>query len=783
MIAVSNVIIFAGILAGSLAGYYLAVQGLNARGILIAAAGAIVAGTLWAVWLLPVALARLGLVLLTHTFYKLRILGREGVPAEGPALLVPNHVTFVDGLFLLASLDRPVRFIVDSYYYEKWWVRPFMVAFKAIPISSTGGPRVLLRALKDAGKYLDEGDVVCIFAEGQITRTGMILPFRRGVERIVKGRDVPIIPAHLDGAWGSIFSFESGRFVTKWPKKIPYPVTVSFGEPLRADTPVWKVREAVQDLGRKAWYLRQGDRPLLHRSFIAAARRRPGRFAMGDERKPKVTAIEALTGSILLAKAMRSRWANQPRIGVLLPPSVGGALVNIAISLAGKTSVNLNYTAGPAGMGSAVTQAQLRTVITSLTFLEKAKLEAPKGVATIYVEDLLKNISGGAKFFGWLLARLAPMRWVERSCGFERHPGIEDELTIIFSSGSTGQPKGVILSHGNVDANVEAVAQVFPVQKGDKMLGILPLFHSFGYMTLWLALNHDIGVVFHPNPLDADAVGRLIEQKKLTVLIATPTFLQLYMRRCSPGAFGSLRIVLTGAEKLPQRVVEAFEEAFGIRPIEGYGATECSPVVAVSTLDVRYDGIYQAGSRRGYVGQPLPNVSVRVVDPDSYEPLGPDEPGMLLVNGPNVMKGYIGRDDLTAKAMRNGWYVTGDIALIDKDGFIKITDRLSRFSKIGGEMVPHGKVEEALHEAAGLAIPSFAVTAVPDEKKGERLAVLHTIEEKRISEIPKKLVEMGLPNLFVPRADQFVRVDQLPFLGTGKLDLRKVKQIAMEALI
>ncbi len=782
VIAVANVIIFAGILLGSLAGYYLAVRGLDARGILVVSAAIIVLGTVWAVWLLPQALARLGLVLLTHTFYKLRIVGRQNVPSQGPALLVPNHVTFVDGLWLIASLDRPVRFIVDSHYYEKWWLRPFMKAFRAIPISASGGPRVLLRALRDAGKYLDEGDLVCIFAEGQITRTGMILPFRRGLERIVKGRTAPIIPVHLDGAWGSIFSYHAGRFVTKRPRKIPYPVTVSYGKPLPSDTPVWKVREAVQDLGRAAWDLRSEERPPLHRSFIQAVRRQPRRFAFGDERRPKMTAIQALTGAILLARVLRSRWANQPRIGILLPPSVAGALVNLATTLAGKTSVNLNYTAGPSGMSSAVQQAQLRTVITSLMFLEKAKLELPKGVHPLYVEDLTKNITSGARLFGLLLARFAPSRWIERICGCERHTTLDDEVTIIFSSGSTGDPKGVILTHGNIDSNVEGVAQVFPVQRQDKMLGILPLFHSFGYMTLWLAINHEVGVVFHPNPLDADAIGRLIERNKLTILIATPTFLQLYLRRCTPGAFGSLRVVLTGAEKLPDRLVEAFEQSFGIRPIEGYGATECSPVIAVSTLDVRYDGVFQAGSRRGYVGQPLPGVSVRVVDPDTFEPLGCDEPGMLLVNGPNVMAGYIGRDDLTAKAMRDGWYVTGDIARIDQDGFVKITDRLSRFSKIGGEMVPHGKVEEALHEATGLEIQTFAVTAVPDEKKGERLAVLHTLDEKRVPDLPKKLTEMGLPNLFIPRADQFIRVEQLPFLGTGKLDLRQIKKTALESL-
>jgi acyl-[acyl-carrier-protein]-phospholipid O-acyltransferase/long-chain-fatty-acid--[acyl-carrier-protein] ligase len=264
--------------------------------------------------------------------------------------------------------------------------------------------------------------------------------------------------------------------------------------------------------------------------------------------------------------------------------------------------------------------------------------------------------------------------------------------------------------------------------------------------------------------------------------MATPTFLQIYMRRCTPAQFGSLRIVLAGAERLSEKLATAFEDHFGIRPLEGYGATECAPAIAVSAPDFRAPGFYQPGARRGFVGQPLPGVAIRVVDPDSHEPLPPGTPGLLLVKGPNVMKGYLGRDDLTAGVMREGWYVTGDIATIDEDGFLRISDRLSRFSKIGGEMVPHGRVEQALQDAAGEAAQVFAVTAIEDERKGERLAVLHTLDEARVPEILARLAESGLPNLFLPRRDHFVRVDALPMLGTGKLDLREVRRLARAAL-
>jgi acyl-[acyl-carrier-protein]-phospholipid O-acyltransferase/long-chain-fatty-acid--[acyl-carrier-protein] ligase len=330
---------------------------------------------------------------------------------------------------------------------------------------------------------------------------------------------------------------------------------------------------------------------------------------------------------------------------------------------------------------------------------------------------------------------------------------------------------------------VEASAQVFRVRPKDRIMGILPLFHSFGNMMLWFGLNCGVGIVFHPNPLDAGAIGELTRRYRGTMLLATPTFLQLYLRRCTPEQFGSLRLVMAGAEKLSEKLSLAFEERFGIRPLEGYGMTECSPVVAVSTLDYRAPGFYQTGSRRGFVGQPLPGVAVRIVDPDTFEHLPPETQGMLLVKGPNVMQGYLACEDLTAKVLRDGWYVTGDLAVLDQDGFLKITGRLSRFSKIGGEMVPHGRVEGALQEAAAAEAQVFAVTAVPDERKGEQLAVLHTLDEEKIPEILEKVASVGLPNLFIPRRDHFIKVEKLPLLGTGKLDLRETKRIAMDILV
>jgi len=378
-------------------------------------------------------------------------------------------------------------------------------------------------------------------------------------------------------------------------------------------------------------------------------------------------------------------------VGILLPPSVPGAIVNLAALLMGKVPVNLNYTASNEVLASCAKQCELQTVITSKAFLERVHVQPP-GQA-IMLEDLADKPRAVERLTVALISWFLPVRLIERSVGAARKPGLDDTATIIFSSGSTGDPKGVLLTHYNVASNVEQLNQVFMLGRNDKILGILPFFHSFGFTgTLCLPTAIGMGVVFHPNPLEARAIGALVSQYSITFLLATPTFLQSYMRRCSPEDFGSLQYVMAGAEKLPERVSVAFEDRFGIRPLEGYGCTECSPAVTVNTRDFRAAQFRQVGAKRSSIGHPLPGISVRIVDPETMAPLAQGETGLLLVCGPNVMQGYLNRPEKTAEVLRDGWYNTGDIAAMDDEGFVRITDRMSRFSKIGGEMVPHIKV-------------------------------------------------------------------------------------------
>ena len=780
VIASANLLSFVGVAAAAaVPTVFSDYLHLGPRAVFLWASIGTLAATAYLVFLLPDSLLRLVLWLATHTIYRIHTKGVENVPARGGAMLCPNHSSMVDGVLLIASTDRPIRFLMFKGSYEHWLVKPFAKIMGVIPIASNQGPRELIHSLRAATEALKNGELLCIFPEGQMTRIGQMLPFRRGLERIMKGVEAPIIPVHIDGVWGSIFSFAGGKFLWKFPRKIPYPVHVTFGAPLAGSTGAQEVRRHVQELGVDAFADRKDRLQTVSRAFIHTARRHPFRFAMADGRTPRMSYFSALTKAVFLARRLRKHSKDQAMVGLFLPPSIPGALVNFAAMLMGKVPVNLNYTVSREALESCAKQCELKTTVTSKLFLEKVKVQAP-GEA-LYAEDLVANPGFLEKLAALLGALLLPTGMLQKFCGAARKTTLDDTATVIFSSGSTGEPKGVVLSHYNLASNVAQLMQVFILHKTDRILGILPFFHSFGFTgTLCLPAASGIGAVFHPSPLDSRAIGALVSQHSVTMLLATPTFLNAYTRRCTAEDFGSLRIVMAGAEKLPERISIAFEDQFGIRPLEGYGCTECSPVVAVNTLDFRAAQFRQVGAKRGTIGHPLPGIAIRIVDPETGELRGAGESGLLLVRGPNIMRGYLHRPEKTAEVLKDGWYNTGDIATVDEDGFLRITDRLSRFSKIGGEMVPHIKVEEKLQEIAQAAEQVFAVTAVPDEKKGERLIVLTTLSEENLAATLEGFSKADLPALWKPRADNFVRIEALPYLGTGKLDLRRLRELALE---
>lgn len=783
IIALGNFVDIGGMMAGSLFAAVVSWLGVNIGEMLILSALFVVLATIFAIRTLPAALVRFCFIVLTKTCYRLKVRGLKNIPASGPFVVVSNHISCIDALFVMASLDRPVHFVMNEYYYNRWWLNPLARLLETIPVSSSSNPKLLVEGMRRAGEYLDNGEIVCIFPEGQVTHTGVLLPFQRGVELIVRGRSCPIVPLYIDGVWGSIFSFKGGRFFKKWPEHRACSLTVTYGDPFPPSTSSLELRRAIQELEHKAWMAREEQYMPLPHTFIRHARHKPWAPALCDQSTAKMSRIKVLAAAIVLGNLLKDSWKEEEAVGLLLPPSIPGVICNLAATLSCRPVINLNFTTGAGPLASAIRQARIRKVYTSRAFLEKFPVAIPEGIEVVYLEDIRKKATRLVNFKAFLKAFLYDPEQIEQECGASRKGAIEDILTIIFTSGSTGEPKGVVLSHFNLHANIDGVAQVVPGNpRCHRLVHALPFFHSFGYMMMWLGLNHKHTLILHPNPLDFGAIGELAWKMKATLMMTTPTFLRGYMKRVLSGQFGTLKCVLTGAEKLPESLAKAFELQYGLRPIEGYGATECAPVIATSSLNVREQGICQLGTLPGTVGKPLPGILLRVVHPETLEELPFGAQGLLLAKGPNVMQGYLEKPELTREAIKDGWYVTGDIASLNQEGFVTITDRLSRFSKIGGEMVPHGRVEEYLHQAAKADQQLFAVTAIPDQQKGECLAVVHTVQPENISGILKQLSELGIPNLYIPKSDCFIHVEALPMLGSGKLDLKAVKAIALQSL-
>jgi len=725
--------------------------------------------------ILPDFFARFIAMVLTRSVYRIRKIGMEHLPTEGGALLVANHVSYMDALIILACQQRRIRFLMERSIYEGHGLQFIFKLMGVIPISENDNPRELVGALQKAREAMDQGFMVCIFAEGALTRNGHMRGFKPGLERIVKGTNYPIIPLYLGGVWGSRFSHYRTVFRgDKAPIKWRYPVTLVIGAPLPTATKAWQVQQSIQELAAIHFDVKRNAGRSVGRQFIRAARSFWFRPAISDTSGTSLTYGKTLIAALALASHFRRTLKSETNIGVVLPPSVGGTLINLGLALAGKVPINLNFTASPDAFTSSLKQADIRTIISAKIMVSKiSHIDWPDGV--VYAEEILKSMSMASKIAALIKAVLIPSALLVPRV---KQQG-DDLLTIMFSSGTTGEPKGVMLSHHNILSNVEQITEVFRPDRDAHLCAALPIFHSFGFTAgIFFPLLMGLRVSYHVSPLDAGKIVEVIKNRQCNTLFTTPSFLSSYHRKADPEELKSLKFVLVGAEKLKSQLADAFAEKFGVRPLEGYGTTEMSPVVALNLPDPEQGTTNQINRKDGSIGQPLPGIAAKVVDVETNAVLPPDQSGMLMVRGPNRMLGYLNRPDLTEKACPDEWYITGDIAKIDRDGFIFITDRLFRFSKIAGEMVPHMAIEEVLVNALKLVEMSIAITSVPDERKGERLVLLYTEAIGEPEALRRILNESTLPNLWRPSESMYFKVEKLPMTSTGKMDVRMLRQIA-----
>jgi acyl-[acyl-carrier-protein]-phospholipid O-acyltransferase/long-chain-fatty-acid--[acyl-carrier-protein] ligase len=737
-------------------------------------------------WLRPSLAVRLVMAVLTRSVLWLRLEGRQRMPRDGPVLLVCGPLSYLGWLLVYLASPRPVRFVILAGWTSKGLVgRMLRWAGAIVPRGSDRA--AVQRCLDDARAGLAGNEVVCLFAEGCRTADGQQLGFADVFAEVNSPQPAPVVPVCLLQPHGSLFSMHQGRFVRKWPAEVPAPVTVTFGDVLPPGTPAAQARQALQELSARTAIAHTSRRRPVHRQFVRMAARHPFRPCWIDSTAPgqDLSYAKAYVGAVCLAGLLRPLLGQARMVAVWLPPGRGGGLTNIALAILGKVAVNLNYTSSPESIRSALEQCGCTHVVTARRFTARMKLDPGPQVEPINLEDLLPKVGRWQKLRALLSVLVLPGWFLEHVVlGLGKHRP-DDLATVIFSSGSTGEPKGVMLSHGNVAANAESMIQATSLGPGDRILGVLPFFHSFGYtVALWAPLQVAGSAVYHPDPRQAREIGQLCREHRCTIYVSTSTFLRFCLKKCDPDDFRSLRILMCGAEKLPPSLAEEFERRFGVLPLEGYGCTELSPACAANMPDQEFAGLTQVHNKVGTVGPPLPGCAARVVHPETRDVLPSGEEGLLEITGANVMQGYLGKPELTAGVLHDGWYVTGDMARVDADGHVTLTGRLSRFAKIGGEMVPLERIEEELHEILGTGERVCAVTCVPDEARGERLVVLYLAEQLTVVGLPvrawtQQLGGRGLPNLWIPAERDFFSVPELPVLGSGKVNLRGVKELAL----
>src|SRR5437867_1465773 len=627
---------------------------------------------------------------LVRCFYRVTALGINNLP-EGGFLLLPNHISWVDAIVLQLTCPRPIRYIIDEEFYRKPLLHPFLRLVQCIPIDT----RHSHSAIRAATEKIAEGEIVCLFPEGQLERTGTLLRLRRGYELIARHANATVVPVWLDPLRGSIFSFQGGKFFTKFPKRIPYPVTIAFGEPVNAEAAnVATVREELLKLGESCFSRRPSLDRHLAEECMRGLKRRPFATAVIDGTDHSELSRSKLLGAAAaLSRYLRKEFADE-RIAIVLPASKGSMLANLAVTMANKVPVDLNFTMGRAANESCCRRANLRVAISATQFMDRLK-DFPWPERILKLDELLPRMKRQIIFW-WIMSVLIPAGLLLRLLQIPKQ-GSHAEAILLFTSGTTGEPKGLVVSHRNVVGNVSQFRELLDARKTDAILASLPFFHTFGStVTLWYPLIEGVRIVTYPNPLEPARCAALIDRYKLTFLLATPSFLRFYLREAEPEQLRTLRLTPIGAEKLPLDLASHFEKRFQKKVFEGYGLTETAPVVSVNLPDPepKKPGEHvQPSSRLGSVGRLAPGMAAEIRESETDLKLSLHETGMLWLRGVNIFEGYLHDQERTAEVLRDDWLKPGDIARFDEDGFLYIEGRLSRFSKIGGEMVPHEAIE------------------------------------------------------------------------------------------
>ena len=739
-------------------------------------------GAIYAFITLPQFLLRLIFKLAANFRYKFSTYGLKNFPKDGPALLLGNHVSWIDWMIVSIASPRRISFVIERSFYEKWYLKPIFKFFGLIPISS----KASREAFRDIRSKLDEGKIVAIFPEGAISRNGHLGAFAKGFEFALKDSDIPIIPFYIHGLWGSRFSFAHKKQKDNVKSQIR-DVSVTFGKALPSSTTAIELKKVMFELQIEAWSIYIDTLKPLPNAWLKMAKRKGEKLSVADATGTKLSNHKLAAVVRVFSQKIEQNSKDEQNVGIIMPTSAGAAIINLATLMLGKTVVNLNYTSNNQSLIHAINMAEIKTIYTSKQFLVKLKAkgididEALDSAKVVFVEDIKQDIKKIDVLKNWALMKLLPAFLLEKM--WIKKSDINDVAAILFSSGSEGMPKGIELTHKNFMGNVKQFCNVLNLKDDDVIMATLPTFHVFGLTVSTLApLIEGVPFICQPDPTDAEGVGKLTAKFRGTLLFGTSTFFRIYTknRKLIPHMFESIRFVVGGAEKVSKDVREGFKQKFGLQIYEAYGATEATPGISANipdALNTKYWNL-QIGQKVGTVGMPFPGSTCKIVDPESYEELPVGEEGMIICGGMQIMKGYLKDEKKTKEVIieKDGirWYITGDKGRVDNDGFLTIVDRYSRFAKIAGEMISLGAVEEAIRDILPDDIDIVAANA-PDAKKGEKVVLLYNGEIDE-DELKKLIKNSKLNPLMIP--SKYYLLDKMPKLGSGKTDLKEAKKIA-----
>lgn len=741
-------------------------------------------GALYTVYQLPHSLARIFGSLIFRRLYGINVIGFENIPREGGVLLLGNHISWIDWALVQIACPRAIRFVMIRSIYEQWYLKPFFKIFGVIPISAGNSKK----SLQQVNEYLKKGEVVCIFPEGAISRTGHLGEFKTGYERAVEDVDALIVPFYLHGLWGSQLSYsKSEKLRNNTSEGVKRGIKIAFGEPISIETKASELKQKVFELSIDAWERYSQDLDVVPLAWLKEAKKQLRKTSLVDSNGTTFSNRKVIAATLAMADYFE-KHSKEATVGIMLPASSAAIMANLALMLKGKTVVNINYSASPDSVNYGLNDAEVKTVYTSKKLLAKMTARGIdvdamlKGLNVILLEDVKETFSKIRLLRNLICAYALPARWLYKFFGVEK--SIDDRAQILFSSGSEGKPKGIELNYRNIMGNIKQISNMLNLQENDVIMASLPPFHSFGLtVTSLMPMVEGVPAVCHPDPTDALGISKAVARFRATIMCGTASFLRLYVknRRVQPLMLDSLRVVVAGAEKLTDDVRNDFELKFRKPIYEGYGATETTPVATVNVPDKLEPSSWktQLGQKHGTVGMPLPGSCIRIVNPASFETMPIGEAGMVLISGGQVMMSYLNNPEKTAEVVKQidgrRWYVTGDKGFVDKDGFLTIVDRYSRFAKLAGEMVSLTDIEQRINQQLALSGGEILAVNLPDAKKGEKIVLL--VAGYAVEDIESRLAEVDLTPLMVPSA--IYSVEAIPKLGSGKTNFSEAKKLAL----